>query len=186
VVPLVRRRLDEAHRRGRAEFGAGAQITPSPRDLIGVELHRDMTTPAAVRMPAAITITWPESPTLISPAKFRRRSPAHTDVRRSRDNARRDQSAAAITSAKRSKARIRTKAAPSRQRRTRLRGADHRDSHTERRTSMDTTIPYPLWCQHPLGHEYDDESQAGEPQRHHERKVLAMPWRPSTSAIRAT
>ena len=51
---------------------------------------------------------------------------------------------------------------------------------------MDTTIPYPLWCQHPLGHEYDDESQAGEPQRHHERKVLVLPWQPSTSAIRAT
>jgi hypothetical protein len=39
---------------------------------------------------------------------------------------------------------------------------------------METMIPCPLWCEHTLGHEFDDESRAGEPQRHHERKVLSL------------
>jgi hypothetical protein len=39
---------------------------------------------------------------------------------------------------------------------------------------METTIPCPFWCEHTLGHEYEDESRAGEPQRHHERNVLTL------------
>ena len=38
---------------------------------------------------------------------------------------------------------------------------------------METTIPCPIWCEHALGHEYDDE--ADRPRRHHERNVLTVP-----------
>jgi hypothetical protein len=34
---------------------------------------------------------------------------------------------------------------------------------------METTIPCPIWCQHALGHEYEDDT------RHHERNVLTVP-----------
>jgi hypothetical protein len=38
---------------------------------------------------------------------------------------------------------------------------------------MESTIPCPIWCEHALGHEYED--QPGEHRRYHERKVLTVP-----------
>jgi hypothetical protein len=32
----------------------------------------------------------------------------------------------------------------------------------------------PVWCDRTLGHEYEDETHAGEPLSHHERQVLAL------------
>ena len=36
----------------------------------------------------------------------------------------------------------------------------------------ETTIPCPIWCERPPGHEYEDES--GMLRRHHERNVLTV------------
>jgi hypothetical protein len=37
----------------------------------------------------------------------------------------------------------------------------------ETMSPTETMIDCPLWCTYEHGHEYEDESQAGEPQRHH-------------------
>ena len=39
----------------------------------------------------------------------------------------------------------------------------------------ETMIPCPMWCEYEPGHEYETESQAGEPQRHHQRDMLRVP-----------
>jgi hypothetical protein len=33
----------------------------------------------------------------------------------------------------------------------------------------------PVWCNRPLGHEYEDETRTGEPLSHHVREVLKVP-----------
>jgi hypothetical protein len=40
---------------------------------------------------------------------------------------------------------------------------------------MESTILCPVWCNRPLGHEYEDVTRAGEPLSHHVREVLKVP-----------